>query len=140
MPATQLKSFDSHYLLGETLRPMLTNAMGSSIEVFDTEGPAEAGPPPHTHPWEEIYLVLDGELEVTVNGKASRVNSGEIVHIPAGATHAYRNITQTHFLTILSKGNASKFFKQCSEEVAMNPPDIPGVIACGESHGIAFKG
>jgi len=45
---------------GETLRPLLTHAMGSAVEVFDTSGPAEAGPPPHRHPWEEIYVVLSG--------------------------------------------------------------------------------
>jgi hypothetical protein len=33
-------------VLGETLRPLLTHAMGSAVEVFDTSGPAEAGLPP----------------------------------------------------------------------------------------------
>ena len=39
------------------------------LTVFDTSGPAEAGPPPHRHPWEEIYVVLSGQLEVTVDGQ-----------------------------------------------------------------------
>ena len=73
----------AHYVLGETLRPMLTNAMGSAVEIFDTRGPANAGPPPHTHAWEEIYVVLSGELEVIVDGKTSRLMPGGFAHIPA---------------------------------------------------------
>jgi hypothetical protein len=54
LPATvtTLEASDAHYVLGESLRPLLTNDMGSSIEIFDTSGPAGAGPPPHQHPWE----------------------------------------------------------------------------------------
>jgi len=63
---TTLDAADRNFVLGETLRPLLTHAMGSGVEVFDTSGPAEAGPPPHRHPWEEVYVVLSGQLEVTV--------------------------------------------------------------------------
>ena len=66
--ATTLDAADNNFVLGETLRPLLTHAMGSAVEVFDTSGPAEAGPPPHRHPWEEVYVVLSGRLEVTVSG------------------------------------------------------------------------
>lgn len=128
----------SHYVLGETLRPMLTNAMGSAVEIFDTKGPADAGPPPHTHAWEEIYVVLSGELDVTVAGKTTRLKPGGFAHVPANTPHGYRNVTDAHFLTIVTKGNAAKFFKQVAIEVEMNPPDIPGVLRVGASHGITF--
>lgn len=128
----------SHYVLGETLRPMLTNAMGSAVEIFDTKGPAEAGPPPHTHAWEEIYVVLSGELEVTVGGHITRLGPGGYAHVPAGTPHSYRNVTDAHFLTIVTKGNAAKFFRQVATEVEMNPPDIPGILRVGASHGITF--
>src|SRR5579862_2875106 len=124
---TTLDAADSNYVLGETLRPLLTHAMGSGVEVFDTSGPAGAGPPPHRHPWEEIYVVLSGELEVTVGGEQKRLQAGGVAHVPAGTAHAYRNLSEAHFLTIVSKGNAAKFFKQVSSEVEMNPPDLPGI-------------
>jgi quercetin dioxygenase-like cupin family protein len=135
-----LDSTDNHHVLGESLRPLLTNDMGSSIEIFDTSGPAGGGPPPHQHPWEEIYVVLDGELEVTVDGEAHILNGGAVAHVPAGTVHAYRNVTEAHFLTIVSKGNAAKFFAQVANEVEMNPPDIPGVLRVGGEHGITFVG
>jgi quercetin dioxygenase-like cupin family protein len=126
------------FVLGETLRPLLTNAMGSNIEVFDTRGPAEAGPPPHHHPWEEIYVVLEGELEVNVDGKLHSLKAGGAAHVPANTIHGYRNITNAHFLTIVGKGNATKFFTEVAAEVTMSPPDIPGVIRVAAENDIQF--
>ena len=136
--ATETETTTGHYVLGETLRPMLTNAMGSAVEIFDTRGPANAGPPPHTHAWEEIYVVLSGELDVTVAGKTSRLKPGGFAHVPANTPHGYRNVTDAHFLTIVTKGNAARFFKEVATEVEMSPPDIEGVMRVGARHGITF--
>jgi len=137
-PSGTSETEQGHYVLGETLRPMLTNAMGSAVEIFDTKGPANAGPPPHTHAWEEIYVVLEGEIEVTVAGKTSHLRAGGYAHVPANTPHGYRNVTDAHFLTIVTRGNAAKFFKEVSTEVEMSPPDIAGVLRVGASHGITF--
>jgi quercetin dioxygenase-like cupin family protein len=137
---TTVDASPSHLVLGESLRPLLTHAMGSSIEVFATSGPAGAGPPPHQHPWEEIYVILAGELAVTVDGQPHVLTPGCVAHVPAGTVHAYRNVTEANFLTIVSKGNASRFFAQVAHEVEMSPPDIPGVLRVGAEHGITFAG
>lgn len=48
--------------------------------------------PPHIHPdAEESYEVLEGELEVQVDGEWSTVSAGEKRAIPAGTEHAFRN-------------------------------------------------
>jgi quercetin dioxygenase-like cupin family protein len=133
-----MKSGESHHILGETLTPMLTNAMGSSIEVFDTTGVAGGGPPPHKHKWEEIYVVLSGAMDVLVDGKTTRLGPGEFAHVPADTPHGYTTLTDTHFLTIVSKGNAAKFFKEVAEDVEMNPPNIPEMLRVGAKHGITF--
>src|ERR1700750_1951415 len=133
-----LDATDNHYVLGESLRPLLTNDMGSSIEIFHTSGPAGGGPPPHQHPWEEIYVVLDGQLEVPVDGETHVLKRDGVAHVPAGSVHSYRNLTGAHFLTIMSKGEAAKFFAQVANEVEMSPPDVPGVVRVGGEHGITF--
>jgi quercetin dioxygenase-like cupin family protein len=133
-----LDATDNLFVLGERLRPLLTNAMGSAVEIFDTSGPAEAGPPPHRHAWEEVYVVLSGELEVTVDGSARIIGAGGIAHVPANVVHGYRNVTDAHFLTIVTKGNAAKFFTEVAADVSMSPPDIPGVVRVAASHGIEF--
>ena len=135
---TTLDTADSNFVLGETLRPLLTNAMGSAVEVFDTSGPAEAGPPPHRHPWEEIYVVLSGQLEVTVDGATQIISAGGAAHVPANAVHSYRNVTDVHFLTISTQGDAAAFFSEVASEVEMNPPDIAGVVRVAACHDIEF--
>ena len=134
-----LEASDNLFVLGETLRPLLTNAMGSSVEIFDTRGPANSGPPTHFHPWEEVYVVLTGELEVIVDGQAQVIGEGAVAHIPANAKHGYRNVTEDcHFLTIVTKGSAASFFADVASEVEMNPPDIAGVIRVAKNHDIEF--
>ena len=100
--------------------------------------PRGSWPPPHVHPWEEVYVVLSGELEVTVDGQSSTLGAGGVAHVPANVKHAYRNLTEAHFLTIVTKGNAAKFFAEVAAKVEMNPPDIPGVIRVAKSHDIEF--
>ncbi|WP_017666687.1 cupin domain-containing protein [Sandarakinorhabdus sp. AAP62] len=129
---------DAYVVLGETLRPMLTNAMGSAIEIFDTTGTPGGGPPPHTHKWEEVYIVLSGEMDVHVDGATRRLHPGDYAHVPANTPHGYTTIDETRFLTIVTRGNAARFFKQVSSEVEMNPPDIPGVVRVGAENGINF--
>lgn len=86
---TSVEASDRLFVLGETLRPLLTNAMGSAIEIFDTQGPANAGPPPHEHPWEEIYVVLSGELQVSIAGENHVLGVGGVAHVPANVQHGY---------------------------------------------------
>lgn len=136
---TTTDASDRLSVLGEVLRPLLTNAMGSSLEIFDTSGPASAGPPPHCHPWEEVYVVLEGELEVMIDGESHLILPGGVAHVPGGVTHSYRNITEAHFLTITTEGQAARFFAEVSSEVEMSPPDIPGVVRVASSHEIEFK-
>ena len=68
--------------------------------------------------------------------KAGR-EAWKVPDVPANTPHGYTTIDHTHFLTIVSKGNAAKFFREVAK-VEMNPPDIPGVIRVGEEHGITF--
>jgi quercetin dioxygenase-like cupin family protein len=135
---TAVEASEKLFVLGETLRPLLTNAMGSAVEVFDTRGPAAAGPPPHTHPWEEVYVVISGELEVTVDGQSRVVGPGGVAHVPANTKHGYRNVTEAHFITIVTRGNAARFFTEVAADVPMNPPDIAGVVRVAASHDITF--
>jgi len=50
----------------------------------------------HTHPGEEIAYVLEGQVEVTIDGKPSViVKAGEPFFIPAGLVHEGKNIGPT---------------------------------------------
>ena len=123
-------------VLGERLRP-LTPAGALSIEIFDTTGPEQAGPPPHRHPWDEIYVVLEGMLEVFDGNSWQQAKTGACVCVPAGQVHAYRNGSpDCHFLTIAGPGHAREFFEQMDAEVTALPPDMDAVRAVAARNGL----
>ncbi|MEM9562319.1 MAG: cupin domain-containing protein [Actinomycetota bacterium] len=128
-------------VIGETLTPLLTNEMGSPIEIFDTTGDTGMGPPPHHHDWSETYIMLEGELDLVVGGQPpQRLTAGMASHAPGGTTHAYTIAADgTRFLTILSQGNAHAFYRQMDAEVAF-PPEMADVVRITAAHGITVGG
>jgi hypothetical protein len=43
-------------------------ATTGSYEIFRQAGPEGAGPPPHSHPWEEAFYVIAGQVTFGVDG------------------------------------------------------------------------
>jgi quercetin dioxygenase-like cupin family protein len=124
-------------VLGERLRPLTPAGQGLSIEIFETTGPEQAGPPPHRHPWDEFYVVLDGTLEVFDGQAWHQAKAGACACIPPGQVHAYRNGSpDCRFLTITGPGPAREFFEQLDAEVTTLPPDMDTVLAVAARHGL----
>jgi quercetin dioxygenase-like cupin family protein len=48
----------------------------------------------HFHPQEEVYEVLEGELEVTIEGEVNVARPGIAVVVPPGARHSIRALTE----------------------------------------------
>src|SRR5215510_2503110 len=47
----------------------------------------------HFHPGEELGYVLEGTLELTVDGKPpQRLKAGDVIFMPAGAVHDAKNV------------------------------------------------
>lgn len=51
----------------------------------------EASHPPHRHPDEEIIVVKEGRVEVTINGQPGTAGPGSIVFLAANDEHGLRN-------------------------------------------------
>ena len=47
----------------------------------------------HGHPQEEVWQVIEGELEVTVGGETQVAGPGMAAIVPAGVSHSVRAIT-----------------------------------------------
>lgn len=67
---------------------------GQNMTVLWSRWEPNAAAPEHTHPHEQVGVVLQGQIEITVNGQAQLVNAGEFYHIPSNAPHAERNVGQ----------------------------------------------
>jgi unsaturated pyranuronate lyase len=47
----------------------------------------------HFHPQEEVYEVIEGELEVTIDGVAQIARPGLVAIVPANARHSVKALT-----------------------------------------------
>lgn len=61
--------------------------------LIDMRVPPGGGPPPHRHDFEEMFTVLEGEIEFTFRGRTLVARAGETVNVPANAPHSFRNTT-----------------------------------------------
>ncbi len=47
----------------------------------------------HFHPQEEVYEVIEGELEVTIDGVAEIARAGVVAIVPPNARHSVKALT-----------------------------------------------
>jgi quercetin dioxygenase-like cupin family protein len=71
------------------------DAGGEFVEMIFTLPPGSIAPPPHVHPGlVEEYEVLEGELDVMVDGDWRTVSAGESASVPSETTHTFKNRTE----------------------------------------------
>lgn len=93
-------------------RPILEGQThtGVPIELHMTElAPGEAPHPPHQHVHEEMLLIRDGTLEVTVAGKSATLGPGSAAFVRSNDRHGWRNVGTTraqYFVLALGRDNA----------------------------------
>ena len=61
-----------------------------NCDVLFASYPAGTEIPPHAHDTDNIGVITQGELIVTIEGKEIRYRSGEWYHVPAQVVHAAR--------------------------------------------------
>ena len=49
----------------------------------------------YVHNTDELFMVMEGEMEIEISGKISHPEIGEEVFIPRGAYHSVRNIGES---------------------------------------------
>src|SRR5690349_17521751 len=124
------------HVVGENIAVLASADSTHSYEVFLQSGPAGAGPPPHQHPWDEAYYVLEGQLEVLLGNRLVTLSAGEFVHVPAGTVHNFRMVTATaKFISMNSGRGASAFFTDLDREVGTTP-DLPKMLAIAGPHQV----
>jgi mannose-6-phosphate isomerase-like protein (cupin superfamily) len=97
--------------------------------VIDMHVPPGGGPPPHRHDFEETFILLDGEMQVTFRGRKSVVRAGETINIPSNAPHQFHNASSqpVRMICICSPAGNDEFFLEVGVPVATRttPPPKP---------------
>ena len=86
-------------------RAMLQGAThtGCTLEMHQTELPPGGAPhPPHHHVHEEMILIREGTMEVTISGKSSTLGPGSAAYVASNEEHGWRNVgtTRAHYFIL----------------------------------------
>ena len=66
---------------------------GFQIETHQTELAAgEAPHPPHHHVHEELLMIREGTLDVTISGRSVKLGPGSVAYIASNEEHGWRNV------------------------------------------------
>jgi quercetin dioxygenase-like cupin family protein len=66
---------------------------GVAIELHETElAPGQMPHPAHHHTHEEMILVREGTMEVTISGKSATLGPGSVGFVASGEEHGWRNV------------------------------------------------
>ena len=115
---------------GGTYTILLTGEQtGGRYTLIDMLVPPGGGPPPHRHDFEEMFTILEGEIELTFRGKTHRASAGTTVNIPANAPHAFKNKSDrpARLLCMCSPAGQETFFMQVGVPVASRDAPPPAL-------------
>ena len=108
------------------------NNTGGQFALVEVTGLPGSGPPPHIHhSVDEVYCLLEGELEVLDGERTFTANAGSVFHIPKGTLHAWRNATAKPARTLLfiTPSGFEGFFEEAgvpgSDLSSPPPPPTP---------------
>ena len=104
------------------------------IQVADYTSTDRAGPPSHSHPWDEVQIVVDGELEFLLGDSWQRGRSGTVQLLPRGAPHSVRVPVGTARIVQVSIGPPyDGFARDMARLFAAGAPIAEIVEAAGRS-------
>jgi quercetin dioxygenase-like cupin family protein len=127
-------------VVGDTYTILVSGAdTGGRYTLIDMHVPPGGGPPPHRHDFEEMFSILDGEIELRFRGETLVAAAGETVNIPANAPHVFRNAGDrpARLLCLCSPSGQEDFFRAVGVPVARRTQAPPALDAAAQAAFIA---
>jgi quercetin dioxygenase-like cupin family protein len=115
---------------------------GDSLTVGLASVPAGNGPPPHVHNSEdELFLILEGEYRIYLNGDWTTVGPGTVVYLPRGCVHTFQvagDKPGRHW-TLQTPSGFERYFAQAGEILAApGKPDLARLASITKEYGAVF--
>src|SRR5262245_20323090 len=124
-------------IVGEHVTVLASGEDTQGYEIFLQRGPEGSGPPPHSHPWDESFYVVKGQIEFGIGGESRTAIPGTLVHLPAGTVHWFRFGTGGgEMISMTSRLGASRMFADMAREIAPVNPDLAKLAEVGGRHGL----
>lgn len=131
-------------VLGHRARVVLSKRdTGGALSMFDYSSPQGSGVPPHIHMNEdEIWFVLEGAIEVTIEGVTHRVEPGGVAYGPRGIEHAFMCVGKgtNRFILLTTPGGFEDFFRDVdAETTGPGTPAMGRVLELVSKHGMTMR-
>jgi quercetin dioxygenase-like cupin family protein len=126
-------------LVGDTYTTLLTGKeTAGRYCLIDMHVPPCGGPGPHRHDFEEMFSILEGEIEFTFRGEKSVARAGDTINIPANAPHFFTNGSEqtARMLCMCTPAGQEEFFMKLGSPVASRTAVPPKLDEAGLA---AFK-
>jgi quercetin dioxygenase-like cupin family protein len=101
--------------------------------LIDMIVPDGSGPPLHRHDFEEMFSLLEGELEFTFRGETTTARAGSSVNIPANAPHVFKNTSGStvHMLCMCTPAGQDEFFVEVGDPLDRRTSPLPKLDKAG---------
>jgi quercetin dioxygenase-like cupin family protein len=104
-------------------------AVGGRFDLTEFLFPRHASPPKHTHPVDESFVVIEGELTVLAGDDRFEVGAGATAVFPAGVAHTFRVDSDTARVLVLSTpAGLERLYRDAgvpATALTLPPPDTP---------------
>jgi len=102
---------------------------GGRYCLIDMLVPPGGGPPPHRHDFEEMFSILEGEIELTFRGETHKAGAGTTVNIPSNAVHQFKNMSDkpAHLLCMCVPPGQEEYFMAVGDKIDSRkspPPNL----------------
>jgi quercetin dioxygenase-like cupin family protein len=121
-------------ILGQTYFP---KASCEASFAFETNSDPGQFVPVHIHPTQdEFILVLEGTLDLKLDGKWTKAHAGDLVRMPRGVPHGYFNKSQTPARALFWVSPAGKL--EALFNALHDLSDVPEVVRLSALHDVDF--
>ena len=108
--------------------------------IFENNNPPGVGIPLHVHTNEdEVFRILEGEMEFIVEGNTNLLKAGDTIFLPRKIPHSFRVVGEQNakaIVTIIPSGIEEMFIQL--NQLPGGPPDMEKVLDICGSFGILF--
>ena len=119
---------------------ILVRVASEAMSVFE-EVPPMVDTPAHVHSREdELFLSLEGEHVIELDGEEHRIGPGESVFAPRGVPHAQRRVVphEGRLLIVTTPGGFEAFFRELAAADTAGTLGPDAYAAASERYGISW--
>jgi len=126
-------------VVGEHITVLASGVETGGYEIFLQSGLEGSGPPPHTHPWDESFYVLTGEIEFGIGEDICAACPGMLVHLPAETRHWFRfGKGGGKMISMTSRAGAARMFAEIDRDIAADQPDLHKLVEIAGRHSVTI--